>query len=72
MPALDGFLERKFRAMLDKCEAEIDALRPYDQRLVKDLRTKLNSRGDAVELGADPWNPTVKQWNHLKGIAERL
>ena len=72
MPQLDQFNLTKFTERLDKCEQNIEALSRYNQGFVESMREKFDSRADAEDLGAEPWNPTIKQWNHLFDIAEGL
>ena len=61
-----------FESKLLACEAEIDALSPYNQGFIQDMRRKLRNRESDVMFGAPKWNPTAKQYNHLTEIARSI
>ena len=73
MPDLnDPFMNSKFESKLEQCEASDHRLSDWERNFIESLRERYDSREAMEELGHDGWSPTVKQWNQLSSIAERV
>lgn len=73
MPNLKAKLTHdQFVTRLTRCEQEIDAFSPYEQQFIRDLRKHYESRAEAEQFNVTPWSPTVKQWNMLFDMSERV
>jgi hypothetical protein len=69
----DSSTSTKFVSMLEKAESNAGTLlNNWESEFVSEMRGSFNSREDAIDLGIQPWNPTVKQWNTLHDIASKL
>lgn len=64
--------QKFFLQRLLNCEQHMNQIPDYAKEFIRDLRKNYNTRADAVELGATPWVPTVRQLNYLSQIADKL
>lgn len=44
----------------------------WERNFCKDMSRKANDRDDLIPITGEAWNPTVKQWNTLTGIGDKL
>lgn len=72
MPALVGSTLDFFCGRLAYAERHASELDQWEQRFVSDMRERFEIREDQLDLGLQPWNPSVNQYNTLFEIAERL
>jgi hypothetical protein len=69
----DSSTSTKFVSMLEKAEAAAGTLlNNWESEFVSEMRTQFETREQAIDLGVQPWNPTVKQWNTLHTIVSAL
>lgn len=61
----------EFVAMLTACE-ESNMLDAWSRGFVNSLRDRFETRESAIDLGCNPWNPSMNQWNTLHGIWSAL
>ncbi len=73
MPDINNaWMNQKFEAKLEACESSAHRLSDWELQFVESLRSNYDSREAVEELGGHGWNPSVKQWNQLSSIAERV
>lgn len=73
MPSLDY---AKHAALLTRITDAVSSrghlVTDWDRNFCKDIRAKAEDRESTVEICGAAWNPSVKQWNCLTGIGDKL
>lgn len=67
---IEGGLQKKwFLTALTKCQGLIHILDDTEERFVNQMADMYATRADSISLGLQPWQPTIKQFNWLREIA---
>ncbi len=74
MPNLaDSYMATQFVEKLERCEsASPKVLDFWERQFVSDMRMHFDERETQLDMGMNPWNPSVGQWNQLQMIAEKI
>lgn len=67
-PAHQAYLERVHQAIESRGHLATD----WDRTFIKDIYQKACDRDALLEFSESAWNPTVRQWNQVKMIGEKL
>lgn len=61
----------RFTKLLEKAERTVSfgAANESESKFVAEMRDRFETREQALDLGCQPWNPTMKQYNWLHTIA---
>lgn len=71
----DSLQRETFLRKLGACEYAAASRGDFDeweQKFIRDMRERYNTREDNTDFGLSPWSPTRKQWNLLGELYERV
>lgn len=73
MPSLNRPTHMAYLARVTRVASERGhLLTEWERQFCKDMRRNAMNRKDVEDISGEPWDPSVKQWNQLKMIGDKL